>query len=443
MLKSLELNARGTHMNEYDKSYENEYVPRNHTPSLGQTGGTESQDAQVGGGRKSNADINAKIKKMVLRKQKQNEKYLKEDNIRRLIQQYLLKNTNIQTGGAEGKEGDAEGIDDLNKRNANERALAVINFKKMVEKGQNIELHLNLRVGCRVRVKHQEQQDQRELQEQQEQQEQQERSEEGELGTYIRMTNKIPIGFFILMDNDDLVRILPENMIDNVQLVKEDEYPSSRPYDPSDDSRFPDSRYSDHAEKRASDAEKVARNLEEQVRDAEKRARDAEKRASDADDSLAEQQRIVIEGKKHAVICVKLQSLYGALTGIFDEASSHTDPNDSMNHWYKFPEDVVTMAWDHIQRHKDDVVDQRQRDNINPLATKLAGKLAWSVSGLRISHKSAADYLNPPYDDEDDEDDEEDDGYGRDPQEEADNWVLLSDEGLDDLLVYFESFHGY
>ena len=51
---------------------------------------------QVGGGSKSkHSDLETKIKKMVLRKQKNNDKYLKEGNIRKLIQKYLIKNSNM------------------------------------------------------------------------------------------------------------------------------------------------------------------------------------------------------------------------------------------------------------------------------------------------------------------------------------------------------------
>ena len=51
--------------------------------------------AQVGGGRKKHADLEAKIKKLVLRKQKKDDKYLKEANIRKLIQQYLIQNSSM------------------------------------------------------------------------------------------------------------------------------------------------------------------------------------------------------------------------------------------------------------------------------------------------------------------------------------------------------------
>ena len=56
--------------------------------------------AQVDEGRnRIQTDIYAKIKNMILHKQKQNDKYLKEEKIRKLIQRYLLKISKIQTGG--------------------------------------------------------------------------------------------------------------------------------------------------------------------------------------------------------------------------------------------------------------------------------------------------------------------------------------------------------
>lgn len=48
---------------------------------------------QVGGGRKKDtSSIENNIKKLIKKKQKQNKKYLKEENVRKLIQQYLKKN---------------------------------------------------------------------------------------------------------------------------------------------------------------------------------------------------------------------------------------------------------------------------------------------------------------------------------------------------------------
>ena len=65
-------------------------------PTISEKSQPVEAQAQVGGGRKrKHADLEAKIKKLVLRKQKKDDKYLKEGNIRKLIQQYLTQNSSI------------------------------------------------------------------------------------------------------------------------------------------------------------------------------------------------------------------------------------------------------------------------------------------------------------------------------------------------------------